>query len=53
MNNADLDTNSPLLQTLQTLPVQQQQEIAGLYQGQGWISDDFNEPLTDELLPPT
>ncbi|NCR38607.1 MAG: DUF2281 domain-containing protein, partial [Microcystis aeruginosa W13-11] len=26
MNNADLDTNSPLLQTLQTLPVQQQQE---------------------------
>ncbi|NCR55995.1 MAG: DUF2281 domain-containing protein [Microcystis aeruginosa L211-07] len=75
MNNADLDTNSPLLQTLQTLPVQQQQEIldflesivnqhhqtpitqtgriAGLYQGQGWISDDFNEPLTDELLTPT
>jgi len=27
MNNAGLDTNSPLLQTLQTLPVQQQQEI--------------------------
>ncbi|ARI82152.1 MULTISPECIES: hypothetical protein [Microcystis] len=27
--------------------------IAVLYQGQGWISDDFNEPLTDELLPPT
>ncbi|BAG01859.1 DUF2281 domain-containing protein [Microcystis aeruginosa] len=75
MNNAGLDTNSPLLQTLQTLPVQQQQEIldflesivnqhhqtqitptgriAGLYQGQGWISDDFNEPLTDQLLPPT
>ncbi|NCR27718.1 MAG: DUF2281 domain-containing protein [Microcystis aeruginosa LE13-04] len=71
MNNADLDTNSPLLQTLQTLPVQQQQEIidflesivnqhhqtqitqtgriAGLYQGQGWISDDFNEPLTPTI----
>ena len=72
MNNADLDTNSPLLQTLQTLPVQQQQEIidflesivnqhhqtqitqtgriAGLYQGQGWISDDFNEPLTPTII---
>ena len=72
MNNADLDTNSPLFQTLQTLPVQQQQEIldflesivnqhhqtqitqtgriAGLYQGQGWISDDFNEPLTPTII---
>jgi len=24
--------------------------ISGLYQGQGWISEDFNEPLTDEFF---
>ncbi|ALJ68113.1 MULTISPECIES: DUF2281 domain-containing protein [unclassified Synechocystis] len=24
--------------------------ISGLYQGQGWISDDFNDPLTDEFF---
>lgn len=75
MSTANLDTNSPLMQTLQTLPVQQQQEIlnflksivneqpktpisqtgriSGLYQGQGWISDDFNDPLTNEFLPKT
>ena len=23
--------------------------IAGLHEGQGWISDDFNEPLPDEF----
>ena len=27
--------------------------IAGLYQGQGWMSDDFNEPLTDEFFSET
>ncbi|MGB5772658.1 MAG: DUF2281 domain-containing protein [Crocosphaera sp.] len=75
MNPTNLDNNSFLLQTLQRLPLQQQQEIlkflesivnkhnkttipqkgriAGLYQGQGWISDDFNEPLSDEFFPET
>jgi mRNA-degrading endonuclease RelE of RelBE toxin-antitoxin system len=24
--------------------------ISGLYQGQGWISDDFNDPLTNEFF---
>ena len=23
--------------------------IAGLYKGKGWISDDFNEPLSDDF----
>jgi prevent-host-death family protein len=23
--------------------------LLGIYQGQGWISDDFNEPLPDEI----
>jgi hypothetical protein len=27
--------------------------IAGLSQGQGWMSDDFNEPLTDEFFSET
>ena len=27
--------------------------IAGLYQGQGWMSDDFNEPITDEFFSET
>ena len=75
LKNAGLDTNSPLLQTLQTVAGQKDLEIvdflecivnqhnqnqitqagriAGLYQGQGWIIDDFNEPLTYELFPPT
>lgn len=28
----------------------QSTRISGLYQGQGWISDDFNDPLTDEFF---
>ena len=27
----------------------QHERIAGLHQGQGWISDDFTDPLPDEF----
>ncbi len=26
-----------------------QQRVFGLHQGMGWMSDDFNDPLTDEF----
>ena len=75
MTSNNLDNTLPLLQTLQRLPLQQQQEIidflqsivnkndinptpkksriAGLYQGEGWISEDFNEPLNDDFFTET
>jgi antitoxin (DNA-binding transcriptional repressor) of toxin-antitoxin stability system len=33
------------------LPVhpQTEQRIAGLHEGQGWVSEDFDEPLPDEF----
>lgn len=27
-----------------------QQRVLGLHQGMGWMSEDFNEPLSDALL---
>lgn len=28
---------------------QSEQRIAGLHEGQGWVSEDFDEPLPDEF----
>jgi len=37
-------------QKLEAKNQSQKKRIAGLYQGKGWISDDFNEPLPPEVL---
>lgn len=35
--------------TQQTEEMQLKERIAGLHDGQGWISDDFNDELPDEF----
>lgn len=34
---------------LAPIPPPPSQRIAGLHEGQGWISEDFNDPLPDEF----
>jgi antitoxin (DNA-binding transcriptional repressor) of toxin-antitoxin stability system len=34
---------------LSPVPTQSEQRIAGLHEGQGWVSEDFDEPLPDEF----
>jgi prevent-host-death family protein len=34
---------------LTTLKQQKRKLVPGLLQGQGWIADDFNDPLPDDL----
>jgi len=62
INQLSLDKQQQLLDYAQFLLEQQKKKnnppptptrrgrIAGLHQGKGWISDDFNEPLTEEEL---
>jgi antitoxin (DNA-binding transcriptional repressor) of toxin-antitoxin stability system len=56
---AELERNSEILLTRGTDPIATvaslpptpplRKRVLGLHEGQGWMSDDFNDPLTDEF----
>lgn len=48
-----LDFLQSIVQQNKTTYTPQKGRIAGLYQGQGWMSDDFNEPLDDDFFTET
>ncbi len=44
-----LEDNGRALARLSAIPEAPRQRIAGLHEGQGWISEDFDDPLPDEF----
>lgn len=44
-----IEEDGKALARLSPIPPQTEQRIAGLHEGQGWVSEDFDEPLPDEF----
>jgi antitoxin (DNA-binding transcriptional repressor) of toxin-antitoxin stability system len=44
-----IEKDGKALARLSPIPPQTEQRIAGLHEGQGWVSEDFDEPLPDEF----
>lgn len=44
-----IEDEGKALARLSPIPHQPRQRIAGLHEGQGWVSEDFDAPLPDEF----
>jgi antitoxin (DNA-binding transcriptional repressor) of toxin-antitoxin stability system len=47
-NEIVIEEDGKALARLSPISPQPEQRIAGLHEGQGWVSEDFDEPLPDE-----
>jgi len=44
-----IEEDGKALARLSPIPAQTEQRIAGLHEGQGWVSEDFDQSLPDEF----
>lgn len=48
-NEIVFEDDGRALARLSPIPEASRPRVAGLHEGQGWISEDFNDPLPDEF----
>lgn len=44
-----IEDDGKVVAYLSPIPPQPNQRIAGLHEGEGWMSEDFDDPLPDEF----